>query len=122
MFLTRLHTVDGPPGYWYLDAPLIWDDGEIRIEVPTGFLTDLASIPAPMRGVLNTNGRSRKPAVVHDYLYQSGKLARKAADRLFLTMLVAEGVISIGRGLYYLGVRLGGWIPFNRYRKQEKGK
>src|SRR5688572_15781351 len=104
MFLSRLHTVDGPPGYWYLEQPLIWDDGEHRIEVPVGFLTDLASIPAPMRGVLNTNGRSRKPAVVHDYLYQSGKLDRKAADDLFLEMLIAEGVICIGRGLYFAGV------------------
>lgn len=123
MFVTRLDAVAlDEPGMWQLDEPLVWQDDDFYILVPAGFITDLASIPAPMRGILNTNGRSRKPAVLHDYLYRTGKLTRKAADQLFLTALICEGVISIGRGLYYLGVRAGGWIPWNRYRRQEKLK
>lgn len=124
MFRTplRLEKLDKVPRWFFLTDPLIWDDGETRIEVPRFFATDLASIPRPMRGVLETNGRSAKPAVVHDFLYRTGQMTRKAADQLFLTMLIAEGVISIGRGLYYLGVRAGGWLPFNRYRRKEKGK
>lgn len=120
MFVTKLRVEElDTPGYWMLCEPLIWDDGTNKIIVPAGFVTDLASIPAPMRGILNTNGPSRKPSVAHDFLYRTGVMTRKAADQLFLTMLVAQKVICIGRGLYYLGVRIGGWIPFNRYRRKE---
>lgn len=123
MFVSALQVeACADPGKWKLLSQLIWQaDGETII-VPAGFVTDLASVPWPMRGVLNTTGRSRRPAVLHDYLYATGQVTRAFADRLFLTALIADGVISVGRGLYYLGVRLGGWIPFRRYRKKEKGK
>lgn len=123
MFRTPLRVqASNVAGYWFLTDPLVWDDGITRIEVPRFFVTDLASIPAPMRGILDTNGRSRRAAVLHDHAYAVGAMTRKEADQLFLRALMAEGVISIGRGLYYLGVRAAGWVPFNRYRRKEKVK
>lgn len=122
MFTTKLQVEAlDEPGKWRLLSALVWAGDETYI-VPAGFVTDLASVPWPMRGVLNTTGRSRRPAVLHDWAYQAGSMTRKAADQLFLTALIADGVISVGRGLYWLGVRVGGWIPFNRYRKKESGK
>ena len=55
------------------------------------------------------------------HMMRSGVTTTLDAQR-FAQVGTWEGVISIGRGLYYAGVRLGGWIPFNRYRRKEKSK
>lgn len=123
MFRTPLRVqASNVAGFWFLTDPLVWDDGVRRVEAPRFFVTDLASVPAPMRSILDTNGLSRRAAVIHDFAYATGCMTRKEADQLFLDALVADGVISVGRGLYFAGVRLFGWIPFNRYRRKEKGK
>lgn len=87
------------------------------VVVPRGFITDLASIPVGLRNVLDINGRSRKPAVMHDYLYCLQPCSRKQADELFRAALKAEGVSLPVRNAYYLGVRLGGAA----YWKKRKG-
>ena len=54
------------------------------IEVPAGFETDFASVPRLFWRVVPPWGRYSPAAVVHDYLYHTGKVSRLAADRLFL--------------------------------------
>lgn len=113
MFTTPLRLEATRPGYWVLLADLIWYDTE-RIVVPAGFVTDLASIPRPFRGVLNQNGNSRRPAVLHDHLYVTRSVPRSEADAIFRRALAAEGIGGVGRFTYWAGVRLGGWVAWAR--------
>jgi Protein of unknown function (DUF1353) len=114
MFVTKLILSDFNPNEWVLESALVWHDRVKRIEVPRGFITDLASIPRGLRAVLNVNGRSRKAAVLHDYLYCEHKLNRSKCDALFLSALVAEGMNSALARTYWLGVRAGGWLYYNK--------
>jgi len=57
----------------------------------------------------------KNPAcVMHDYLYSTGVVSRKEADRLFKCMLKGLGYPILSK-VYYLGVRAFGWI---RYKKK----
>ena len=62
------------------------------IEVPAGFETDFASVPRLFWRVVPPWGRYSPAAVVHDYLYHTGKVSRLAADRVFLELMAALGV------------------------------
>src|SRR5690606_25480873 len=111
-----LEAVRDRPGWWRLVEDLVWDDGERSFTVPAGFLTDLASIPRAFRWLLHQNGRSRFPAVLHDYLYRTNAVSRAEADSIFYRALKSEGVSPVGRFLYWAGVRLGGWLPYRQRR------
>lgn len=84
------------------------------VRVPRGFITDLASIPRPLRGALDINGLSRKPAVLHDFLYCTQPCTRAEADATFRRALQAEGVNLVVRNTYYWGVRLGGALYWKK--------
>ena len=76
------------------------------IEVPEGYITDLASVPRLFRFIVPVaNARNRRAAVVHDYLCTHGKgivKHQKQADQVFREAL---GVVGVGRmrsaALYY---------------------
>ena len=115
MFVTRLILSVFNVDEWVVESPLVWyslTDG--RREVPTGFITDLASIPPPLRVVLDVNGKSRKGAVLHDWLYCSQILPRVEADKLFYDALVSEGMSRALANVYWLGVRAGGWSHYKK--------
>jgi hypothetical protein len=118
MFHTRCHTVDLPtPREFLLVKELIWDDGKQRIVVPERFVTDFASIPKALRIIFDVNGRSRRAAVLHDYLYCARSLygfTRREADDLFLTAMVAEKVGFFERRTMHAGVRAGGWAHWKK--------
>jgi hypothetical protein len=105
------------PGKWTLTAHLIWEEEKLAIVVPSGFETDLASVPKVVQAVpfvgcfFDINGRSRRAAVLHDYLYSVQIVTRKEADALFFRALAAEGVM-VGLFGHWLGVRLGGWFAW----------
>lgn len=115
MFLTRLQLEDrAEPDLWTVAAPLIWQGpvegcGLIRLIVPAGFVTDLASIPRLFRNLpsLDPNGLSRRPAVVHDWLYGShqGRVFGKAFADCFLgDALLAEGASLTVASTFHLAV------------------
>lgn len=113
MFISRLVVEDSPtPRKWKLVAPLIWCDPVFgRIEVPAGFETDLASVPKILQALsrkFDSDGQSRRPAVVHDWFYTSHLVDRKTADKFLRAALIAEGVPSFVAGVYYSGVRMFG--------------
>lgn len=120
-FLTRLrleeHVVDGYslPREWVLLGPLVYRaaDGTVYI-VPKGFVTDLASIPRPLRGLIETNDASRAPAVLHDYLYCLQLETRQRADALFREALQVRHVPPFRRNLMWSAVRTAGWIYWNK--------
>lgn len=107
------------PGKWLVRAPLIWVCPNFgRLAVPSGLETDLASIPQLVQVIpaFDACGLSRRPAVLHDYLYQSGDLTRMDADQVFHDALVAEGVSEVAARIYYRAVRVAGRIPWERHR------
>lgn len=109
MFLTELHAQEGKSGEWKLDRDLIYqaNGGEI-ITVPAGFETDLASIPRAFQILIPVNGKHRKPAVIHDYLYANRIGKRGRADSVFLEAMKSVGVSWWKRRLMYAAVRVGG--------------
>jgi|GEM_PF-3479206 len=62
------------------------------IEVPAGFVTDLASIPPPADLILDDWHRYASAAIVHDYMYwvqPCGKPGKRIADKIFKQSLKA---------------------------------
>lgn len=112
MFTSPLVLEAAPePDQWITRAPLIWcDDRFGRIEVPVGFRTDLASIPRALRNLaaFDPNGRSRRPAVVHDWLYAWQALGKDRADAFLRYAMVAEGVAHVDAETIYQAVHLFG--------------
>lgn len=117
-FLDGLSLSGGLPGEWEVLSDMRYVDGKGTLyTVEKGFVTDLASIPRPTRAVFDVNGRSRKPAVLHDWFYYTQRTTRREADALFLEALESEGQDWITRWLFWTAVRAGGWVYWNSRRK-----
>jgi hypothetical protein len=87
------------------------------IEVPVGFVTDLASIPRPLTILQREYGAVNRAAILHDWAYYTrGKvhpnftMTRKEADQLFYQVLVVDGVAKWRAWTMYWAVRSS---PFN---------
>ena len=77
--------------------------------VPAGFITDGASVPQAFWSILPPYKRTKKAAVLHDYLTKiaKNKAERLAADKIFKRLLGEAGIGPIRRQLAYMAVRLG---------------
>jgi hypothetical protein len=97
-------------------APFVYDSDVLgrRVTVPEGFITDLASVPRLPLAYLLFGGVSNEAAVIHDFLYSGGKVTRKQADDVFCEAMKAEGVAGWRRGPMWLGVRLFGWLHYEK--------
>lgn len=89
-----------------------------RIVVPAKFVTDLASIPQLLWNILPPIGSYDAAAVVHDYLYLHNGVTRAQADAVLNEAMTELEVDSWKRRLIYAGVRIGGWVPWGKYRAQ----
>jgi hypothetical protein len=99
-------------GGWMLHEDLVYHSDILRrvVTVPTGYTTDLASVPRLLRWIVPVaNAKNRKAAVVHDYLCTHGDGVvknQKQSDRVFREAL---GVLGLGRfksGALYYPVRI----------------
>lgn len=124
----ELEFIDGTK--WKLTSAFDYRLGHAKgaeyVRVPREFLTDFASIPRGLWNVLPPAGAYGKAAVIHDWLYQmrvvrpSGRLVDRAeADRVLLEAMEVLGVRRFTRHVIYAGVRVGGWLTWNRYRSKE---
>lgn len=97
-------------GSWRLLSPLQYqsDIAKSTIEVPTGFVTDFASVPRLPVTYALAGDTAHKAATLHDYLYSTGEFPRSVADAVLKEAALAEGVPSWRAWLIYTGVRLGG--------------
>ena len=108
-------------GEWKLLAPL-WYYSELiedRIAVPAGFTTDFASVPRIPLAFLLTGDTAHEAAVVHDWLYTTGIYSRSTSDAIFREAMKAMGEPVVKNWLMWAGVRLGGWVPWNRHNHAE---
>lgn len=102
------------PGLKRLAVDYVWDDGQNRITVPAGTLTNGASSPRFVWTFVSRDDCGEAPTLVHDYLYQVGGItpartySRLEADQLFLTMMLGCGVPEWRAEAAYHAVRLRG--------------
>jgi len=99
----------------------VWRGESVEQRVPAGLVTDLASVPMPLWGVIASYGRQTLPAVLHDAwtraLADSGgsaatlRAGRRDADRLFRSTLRESGTGPVRRWLMWSAVRIFGNLP-----------
>ena len=108
-FITKLDVELVSKGRWRLLLPLAYrSDIAGLIVVPTGFVTDFASVPRLPLAYLLTGDTAHAAAVVHDYLYETGTGTKAVADRVFLEAMEEIGEERWRRTLMYWAVRLFG--------------
>lgn len=88
------------------------------IRVPSGFVTDFASVPQIFWNILPPWGQYGKAAVLHDWNYTRQEFSRVFCDDLLMESMTALGVSWWKRFLIYNGVRLGGWVTWDEHREQ----
>lgn len=101
------------PEQWVLhenciyQSDLLGDDTKpVLVTVPTGFITDLASIPRIFRFLIVKNGRHRAAAIVHDYLCRLKlDFSRVTADKIFREAMKVLHVPRLRRWAMYAAVR-----------------
>ncbi len=111
-----LRTVSGDAEWVLLSdfrALILHGDDAQQITVPMGFVTDLASVPRLPGLFLLFGGRARKPAVIHDWLYQQQTTDREYADAVFFAAMATDQN-WFTRTFMWLGVRVGGWAVWER--------
>ncbi|EJM0852372.1 DUF1353 domain-containing protein [Salmonella enterica] len=90
------------------------DDNSDVIEVPAGFVTDLATIPRIFWAFMPPDGKYAKAAIIHDYLYDNALRTKQEADRIFLDGMTVLGVPQWKRIIMYYAVRLFGRGMYGR--------
>lgn len=105
-------------GLWQVTEDFTIDIEKIRVTVPAGFETDLATIPWLLRGLINTYELGTLAPIVHDYCYvQRGLVAddhapvsRLQSDRFFAALMFSDGVAIWRIACAYYAVRVFGRI------------
>lgn len=90
--------------------------GEV-ITVPAGTTSDGASTPRALWVVLPPFGTYWMAAFLHDYLYRNSTFPRSKCDAILKEAMERLGVNWFRRNIIWLGVRVGGWLPYNSYKK-----
>jgi hypothetical protein len=121
---------------WGMLKTLTYRPGDMAhwIEVPKGFVTDLASIPRWGWIILPPDGPWVKAAIIHDYLYATGgtgiwkghertidrptPYSRKESDEILREAMENRGVGPIRRTIIYLAVRIGGSFGWRNPKPQ----
>ncbi|SCX37581.1 Protein of unknown function [Klenkia marina] len=110
-FLTRPHVEQLAGGEWSLTEPLVYAGRSEQWMVPTGFVTDFASVPVPVRWLIPADGPWTAAAVVHDWFCEvgiaAGQVSSRDADGVFRRMCRELGTPVLRRWLMWAGVRWG---------------
>jgi hypothetical protein len=90
------------------------------ITVPTGFITDGASVPRMFWPIFDPfGGEYFHAAIIHDYLYSRWSTAhfnctRKNADLIFKEAMYNRGIPWSTRETIFRAVRIGGWRSYKK--------
>jgi len=88
--------------------------GGVRVMIPAGSETDLASAPWLVRWLLQLDGENRRLAIMHDFLYGLPGCSRFLADSLLRAGMEDARISRWRRLLVYYAVRVFGR---SHYRK-----
>lgn len=124
-FSAKLHTHDAPEAskilgseHKYIDPGFSYylsdDNKDEFVEIETGYLSDGASVPKPLRWLIKPWGKHGQCAVVHDKLCETWKtnkrkLNRKEVDEIFFASMKVAGVNIFRRTAIEAGVNLYRW-------------
>lgn len=110
---------------YYLTKTISWKPGKQKnlpaVTVPTGFVTDLASVPRIFWTIFPPDGQYTYPAILHDYLYWSQHTSREEADLILMEAMKEFDVGSVSSEVIYAAVRVGGgrgWDSNNKLKSQ----
>lgn len=107
--------------YFVKGGPIIWrpNPGQTfrTVNVPEGFVSDLASVPRLFWEVMRPEGRYAYAAVVHDYLYWSQDRSKEEADQIFKFALEDSKVDATTISALYTAVDILGRSAWDKNRK-----
>lgn len=130
-FLTSVDLRPYRKNDWVVLADVVWTDPKFgTIIIPRGYITDLASTPQILHALpwFDPSGEGRWGSLPHDYLYTSHRLSwidvasnhvyGHAEPRLWCDQVLRQALIDGGMSAslaeaYFLGVRVGGWWPWD---------
>jgi len=92
-----------------------------EVVIPEGFVTDFASVPRLPIVYLAVGNKGHKAAVLHDWLYQTGKYSRANCDSYFYHALREAGVSYFHAWAMYTAVRLAGGKYYNSVKDNRHG-
>lgn len=91
----------------------IWEG----VTIPKGFTFDGASTPRIFYAIIPPYKRTKKAALVHDWLCSNAKCKadRKEADRVFYRLLKEAKLSRVRCIIGYIGVRIGSYMGIGVY-------
>ncbi len=93
--------------------PLAFVSGnDEAFSVPTGFVSDLASVPQRLQSVIGVWDDHAPAAVLHDWLYATNAVDRSKADALFFEAMTSLKLNPRKAWIMWCAVRLGGAGPY----------
>ncbi len=105
---------------YFLTQPISWRPNPDQVgkfeavDVPTGFVTDFASVPRPFWTLLRPDGDYAYAAIVHDYLYWMQNRPREVADQIFKFGMQDFNIDNRVIAIIYAAVRSGGGSSWKR--------
>lgn len=101
---------------WVLRGDLVFASDMLSevVTVPAGFVTDFASVPRLPLVYWLMGNVARRPAVVHDFLYSSGRYEREVADKVLLEAMHAIEMGGWRKYPIFAAVRLFGGSHYER--------
>jgi hypothetical protein len=111
--------------YYYINGAVSWkptagSDIAFGVDVPIGFVTDLASIPRTFWAVLPPAARYSYPAILHDYLYWTQPCPRDQADEVLKLGMQDMDVPALKAAAIYDAVRLAGGAAWSSNASAKK--
>jgi hypothetical protein len=109
---------------YFLTKPISWkpapgQDSLPQVEVPKGFVTDLASIPQVFWSLLRPDGEYTYPAIIHDYLYWTQPIPRGKADLVFRLAMQDFSIGAATAFIIYNAVRVLGNVAWQSNADQK---
>lgn len=92
------------------------------LKVPADFVSDLASIPVLLWWMLPPWDEYARAAVVHDYLFQTGKYGWRFSNKAMLHLMKEDGVDWWKQRFVYRGLQIGSWPTWSGCRLLERWK
>lgn len=112
-----------------LDIEAHGTEDNLHSRIGEGAISNLASIPWWIRWLIPKVGHDSQGAVVHDDIYKKGYMWRTLngvtakepvfqidADNAYLIAMEELNVGKLRREAIYRGLRMGGFVAWNKYR------
>ena len=95
------------------------EDSSESIVVPSGLISDGASIPKFLWTVIgHPMDKYAQAAFLHDWICRERLYSRKRCDQIFLEAMGVLKVSKIKRTIMYWGLRIFGWYMWNKGDKK----